>query len=460
MSNFHDNPPYGSEDRAYQKGSPASAWGRSAYELDRDRVLYSSSFRRLAGVTQTSAVNERRLLHNRLTHSLKVAQIGRRICQYLYRQNETRATRAGLEPDVVEAAGLAHDLGHPPFGHIAEQEIDDLTEEVGGFEGNAQTLRIVTKLAVRRQPPQNRGLDLTRETLNAILKYPRPREAMVKEPPEDRPSWTDRSRGHKWGAYETEAEDLEFARRHTVGGEVRSPNAMVMDWADDVGFATHDLDDYFRAGMIPLDRPEQDKSAILAHAGQRLERIGYTGVEPPELARAYDDVFREKPPNPFSGSRRDRYAIHHFVSDLIGRCVQAVSVLDVPPWIDIEPDIQYQVEILKELTWFYVIESPSLAALQQGQRRMIRELYGVLLGWLEDAAAKPRRSSVRIPASLESIVKDLNEDRSAGARSLTPEQKRMRAVSDYICTLTEDQAYDLFERITGMYRGSMFGAWF
>src|SRR5262249_38306651 len=141
---------------------------RTSFQRDRDRILYSSSFRRLAEVTQVVAANSGYVFHNRLTHSLQVAQVGRRIAEKL---NQTQhESQKFICPDVVEAACLAHDLGHPPFGHTAEQTLNTLAKKIGGFEGNAQSFRIVTRLASRSL--KYGGLDLTAATLSAILKYP------------------------------------------------------------------------------------------------------------------------------------------------------------------------------------------------------------------------------------------------------------------------------------------------
>ena len=154
---------------------------RTPFKRDRDRILYTNALRRLAGVTQVAADSEPHVFHNRLTHTLEIAQIARRIAERLARDNsEAALALGGIDPDVAEAAALAHDLGHPPFGHIAEELLDDLMcgeQKIrDGFEGNAQSFRIVTKLAVRNLHP---GLDLTRATLNAILKYPRLQNEMI-----------------------------------------------------------------------------------------------------------------------------------------------------------------------------------------------------------------------------------------------------------------------------------------
>ena len=154
---------------------------RTAFQRDRDRLLYSDYLRRLASVTQVASAAEGASFHNRLTHSIKVAQVGRRLAELLLSRDKDLA--GFLDPDVVEAAALAHDLGHPPFGHVADRHLCALAVEndLGdGFEGNAQTFRIVTRLSVRRSGG-GLGLDLTRATLAATAKYPWFRKRTVTE---------------------------------------------------------------------------------------------------------------------------------------------------------------------------------------------------------------------------------------------------------------------------------------
>src|SRR6185312_14400549 len=148
---------------------------RSRFQRDRDRVLYSSAFRRLAGVTQVVQAAEGHVFHNRLTHSLKVAQVARRLSEYLLKfgNAEQIVELGGLDSDVAECAALLHDIGHPPFGHAAEYEIQRSFKERGitdGFEGNAQSFRVATWVSSR--DPSARGLDLTAASLAGLLKYP------------------------------------------------------------------------------------------------------------------------------------------------------------------------------------------------------------------------------------------------------------------------------------------------
>lgn len=162
-----------SSDRAKRRYSAGTLDQRGPYQRDRDRILYCSAFRRLSGITQIARAGEADVFHTRLAHTLKVAQVGRRITEHLLKVQPTEAAHVGVDVEIVEAACLAHDLGHPPFGHLGEEVLNACVTEKGdhdGYEGNAQSLRILSQLAVRFESCN--GLDLTRATLAACIKYP------------------------------------------------------------------------------------------------------------------------------------------------------------------------------------------------------------------------------------------------------------------------------------------------
>jgi dGTPase len=405
---------------------------REPGQRDRDRVLYTTAFQRLAEVTQVLAPDEGHVFHNRLTHSLKVAQVARRLAEMLGREQPDAAAELGINPDVVEAAALAHDLGHPPFGHVAEEELDVLVTRAGledGFNGNAQSFRIVTNLALRS--PKYSGLDLTRATLNALLKYPWMRGPTGKQ-------------HQKWGAYKIEQAQFEWARGLCPDGDRRkSAEAELMDWADDVTYAVHDVADFFRAGLIPLDRlakesSERDRFLDKAFERRRQEgtdsELGYPQPELKEtLARVADFIpFDER----YTGTTLHRSTLRSYTAGLIARFMTAAQ-LHVPltpdeSRIKLDPDSHKEVVILKELTWHYVILNPSLMKLQYGQRHTIRRLFAIF-----NHAA--RNSNLGIfPHAYRELIRDAGDDMAL----------RTRLVCDYISGMTEHQAIGTHQRLT------------
>lgn len=445
---------------------------RSHFEHDRDRILYSSAFRRLAGVTQVAAVREFHLLHNRLTHSLKVAQLGRRIAQRLANGKDFSAD-LGCDsrylPDIVESAGLAHDIGHPPFGHIAEGVLRSKLREFfpsEDFEGNAQSFRVVTKLAVARE--EYPGLNLCRATLNAVLKYPQFAEEAF-----DRSeiSWANRSYGQKWGAYYSEEREFRWARgregdapdrRGRECKRVRSPAAVIMDWADDVSYATHDLNDYFRSGLIPLhtlrNESEAARGDFLGFATERLKSqyLNFDDNCALDFKNAYSQLLPDLPERKWRDCRDDRVRLARMTNELIARFANAVGV-GGDSGVEVPSSVQYQVEALKQLTWFYVINRPSLALAQEGQKAIVAQLFDMLMDLLRRGGKKGQ-----VAAPVPAFLADLYDEAKRATGLDSQDGVAARTVADYICVLTEDQALDLYERITGISvsRASIFGAWF
>jgi dGTPase len=406
---------------------------REPGQRDRDRVLYTSAFQRLAEVTQVLAPDEGHVFHNRLTHSLKVAQVARRLAEMLAKEQPDDAQQLGINPDVVEAAALAHDLGHPPFGHVAEEQLDQLVVRAGledGFNGNAQSFRIVTKLALRS--PKYEGLDLTRATLNALLKYPWMRGV----------AGTEHS---KWGAYGTEGEQLEWARALCPDGDRRkSAEAELMDWADDVTYAVHDVADFFRAGLIPLDRLAKDLSErdrFLSEAFKRREQEGTTselGYSQSELDQTLTEVADFIPfDRRYTGTTLHRSTLRFYTAALIARFMKAIR-LRIPSAsddrrVELEPNLHKEVVLLKELTWHYVIVAPSLIKLQYGQRHVIRKLFTIF-----NRAARLSDFGI-FPYAYRDLLEDAGDNPSL----------KMRLVCDYISGMTERQAIGTYQRLTG-----------
>lgn len=396
---------------------------RSNFERDSDRLLYSGAFRRLAVITQVVSPAGGHALHNRLTHALKVAQVGRRIGEKLQRsyKNKPKLLQklGGLDPIVVEAAALAHDLGHPPFGHIAEEELDKLLRQAGvkdGYEGNAQSFRIVTRLETREA--RREGLDLTRATLNAILKYPF-----------RRPSGAG-NRKVKFGAYKTEKKELEFARRYASDKEC-SLEAQIMDWADDISYAVHDLEDFYRIGKIPLERLGQSPDEVQALLNGMFERLrnALPAKEWPRYKETAARLFTFCPVSEqYTGTRIQRAALRGYASAIIHEAVAGSEVSDAGL---VKPErAERVVTILKQLTWHYVIENNSLATERYGRRKIIRTLFEIF----EKAA---RKNEWRLfPFAFQEQLRE-------GDAPLA------RTAADYVASLGEQRAVELFSELTG-----------
>jgi dGTPase len=396
-------------------------------------------------------------------------------------------------------------MGHPPFGHLAEKELDRLlieyTHPEGGktdfdiddddeeailkgdtpggirYEGNAQTFRIITRLAAHNSAIT--GLGLTRATLNAVLKYPY-----------GRGEWTHNetwSKG-KFGYYKTEKRAFDFAREGLPEESERSLSAEVMDYADDVTYAIHDMTDFYMTGQIPLNRllrearqesdakkdAERDSAEVetreLDSFDEYLEdneRVELSHTSASELfarlsesALGYPTLFE-----PFSGSQRERNLLDGFRSYLIGfyldaenetpsennkiRLVEidAKSESDPQYQLKIDDEVKEEIEILRELTHYYVIRDSSLMAQQRGQRKIIRTLFKTLY---EEAKGDDMSLSAIPKPYSEWIEGDLYRG-SFGP----PSNGRARAVADFIASMTEQQAIEMYERLTGDSPGSL-----
>jgi dGTPase len=356
---------------------PPKRAGRSDFERDRARVLHSAALRRLAAKTQVVRATSADFPRTRLTHSLECAQIGRELGQEI-----------GCDPDLVDAACLAHDIGHSPFVHNGEAALNELAAAIGGFEGNAQTLRLLTRLEPKTE---GAGLNLTRATLDATLKYP-----WFGEP------------GTKFGTYAEDAEVFGWIRQ---GAPDRRPclEAQVMDWADDVAYSVHDMEDGFHAGLITFknlksetERAEVSRTAIAYCPG------GVTEAELTEILEALLalDIW----PASYDGGPETVAALKNLTSELIGRfCVAAqqatlAAASESAPHSDLTSPFSHtspighsftryaadlvvprrqrlECALLKAITARYVMNRAGVVAAQARERELLTELtYAVERG--------------------------------------------------------------------------------
>jgi len=378
------------------------------------------------------------VIHNRLTHSLEVAQIARRLSEKLSSgvEAERVLTLTGpINPDVAEAAALAHDLGHPPFGHIAENQLDVLARKKGlldGFNGNAQSFRIVTKLSVRDE--EFPGLNLSAASLRAILKYP----------------WYRHTDGgkkqEKWGAYHSESEDFEFATSlGNPSDSLRSIEAEIMDWADDIAYAVHDVEDFYRADLVPLYRLKTDSKERNNFLQSRLPVAAkQANCSESDLGAQFENWITECPiDEQFDGRKRQRGALRKLTSTSIQNYLFAFDVVsngDIGWRVEIGSEAKMEVALLKQLTWHYVIDRAGVAAQQLGQRRLISHLFQQF----SNAAIKGRSKEILPPKCRELLTSEI-----------TPEE-RVRIVIDLIASMTESQAFQVNAMLSGTSRAHFY----
>jgi dGTPase len=378
--------------------------GRGTFERDRARVLHSSALRRLAAKTQVVSVGAGDFPRTRLTHSLECAQIGRELGAAL-----------GCDPDLVDAACLAHDLGHPPFGHNGESALAVLASGCGGFEGNAQSLRLLTRLETK---VPGAGLNLTRATLDATLKYP----------------WIagDGPAGSaKFGAYAEDAEAFGWIRRDAPPGRV-CLEGQVMDWADDVAYSVHDLEDGLQAGLITMARL-RDRAERQAVAELTVTTYCDPGsVSAGELAEVFDRLLGlDCWPAGFDGGPGSLAALKNLTSDLIGRFCQAAQAATLAASAGRGKLARYAADLvvpraqrlecalLKGVTARYVMSRAGAAAAQAAERDLVTELAAAI-----EAGA---------PSTLDPLLRPAWEVADSA-------RARRRVVVDQVASLTDTSA--------------------
>jgi dGTPase len=334
-------------------------------------VLHSASLRRLSAKTQVVQPDSDDFVRNRLTHSLEVAQIGREFGAAL-----------GCDADVVDTACLAHDLGHPPFGHNGETALNDIAAEIGGFEGNAQTLRLLSRLEAKRVHPNGRpaGLNLTRASLDAVTKYPWDNDE-------------DRWGTAKFGVYADDLEVFRWYRASQPDGR-RCLEAQTMDWSDDVAYSVHDVEDGVASGRLDLRalRSPTDMAPVIAMTRELYAR----DLDEAELSAALARLLATGwIPQSHDGSRGDLAVLKDMTSLLIGRFVQTVEVATRVKYgqgpltryaadLVIPDGVRAECAVMKGTAAHFVMFTDARRSLMGGQRTQIHELVGAYRDHPED----------------------------------------------------------------------------
>jgi dGTPase len=468
------------EDSDPHQAGKSSKDQRTSAQHDRDRILHTTAFRRLSDVTQVVNPREGQVYHNRLTHTLKVAQVGRRIAERLLSDKSLTDVinrLGGLDPDVVEAAALAHDLGHPPFAHTGETVLKELVQQYNadGFEGNAQSFRIVTKLAISRI--NYSGLNLSRATLRAILKYPWYRGAA--------PNPDYNTRYEKWGVYRSEKKYFEAVQELRGGPEkgVQSLEAAIMDLADDIAYATHDVEDFYRAGLIPLHHlwpqtvkveaypTEQFLKVFSAEADAFLAKVAkFRNLTVTKVRETFQQVayYFQLLEAPYRGIEDQKRILHTLFGTVIDNYANMVTIEEDDGVAKLamrdyeqQPadDVLLEIKIYKDLTRFYVHNHSPLKTQQFGERRILTDLFNIYFaayGSDQDSGVLPEdyqelrdrtfkeESGFVLPAS----------DRNGVPLATIDQALCARLAADYITRMTEAEARQMHSRLTGTDLGS------
>jgi dGTPase len=389
-------------------------------------MLHSAGLRRLAGKTQVvdpvdSSPEINTSPRTRLTHSLECAQVGRELGAAL-----------GCDPDLVETACLAHDIGHPPFGHNGEQVLAEVAEGCGGFEGNAQSLRLLTRLEPKRFSPDgfSVGLNLTRAALDAATKYPWPRGSHPRDPASP-----------KFGVYEDDLPVFAWLRKGTPADR-QCFEAQVMDWADDVAYSVHDVEDGLHAGHLDpnLLLAEPERREVFSVAAARYAH----GADEQELAEALDRLLtQEWWPHGYDGSAVAQARLKDASSQLIGRFCLAAERATRDAYgtgrltryraeLVVPREQRLECAVLKAVADRYVMQRDAQARRRAQQRIVIAELAEALLA----------RAPEGLDPQFRGIFDAADDDRT-----------RQRAVVDQIASLTDASATALHARLTSAYAG-------
>ena len=400
---------YSAQDQERFLDEPAKRPGRTEFMRDRARVIHSAALRRLAAKTQVAVPWENDFQRTRLSHSLECAQIGRELGESL-----------GADPDLLETACLSHDMGHPPFGHNGEEALADAAQSCGGFEGNAQSFRLLTRIEAKTVDKNGKslGLNLTRASLDAATKYP----------------WARSENPRKFGVYDDDVEIFQWVRQGAPAGR-KCIEAQIMDWSDDCAYSVHDLEDAIFAGQLSVKTFETDFDTLYA---EMIEVYGSDATKE-EAAAALSRLQKLSCwPLDFDRTHRSLARLKDTTSQLIGRFVLSAELEtrkvhgDGPLTrysanLEIPREQKIEVDFLKSVAGHYLISAAASQERYAKQQVVIHELVEMLF----EAA----------PAELDPIFK---EDWKLAQN----DSRRLRIVIDQIASLTDPGAYALHAHLS------------
>ncbi|MGJ8671635.1 dGTP triphosphohydrolase [Rubritalea sp.] len=391
---------------------------RTPFQIDRDRVLHTPSFRRLQSKTQVFWSGEYDFYRTRLTHSLEVAQIGRSICQYLNKTSEFLSKDYYIDSDLIEAACLSHDLGHPPFGHAGETSLNRLMANAGGFEGNAQTLRLLTE---RIFTARKSGMNPTRAFLDSVLKY----KTLWSELKSKNGGKVPKNHfiyDEQMGYLDWVFDGRDFAIEQTPGKQrdaFKAIECQIMDWADDVAYCLNDLADSVRAGFLTIQKIEQ-----------WAELNGFSIIEGSALGDLLDAI------------RRDR--LEPMMGRRIGKYLQAVSLEEDHNWMSavsnryhyklvVDEKMREESEVFKKLAFDVVFLSTELNQLEFKGNYMLEKLWNLLCDRYLNGEGQMYHL---LPGDIAAEIAEAEQ----------PEHKQ-RLLCDFLASLTDGSTARLYKRL-------------
>ena len=395
---------------------------RTQFETDRDRIIHTSAFRRLQAKTQVFLSGEYDFYRTRLTHSLEVAQIGRSICKFLRHESSVLSAEFFVDSNLVEAICLSHDLGHPPFGHAGERTLNELMKPYGGFEGNAQTLRLITE-TIYSSSGERQGMNPTRAFVDGILKYKTPHGQL--ENPENHFIY-DEQRSYVKFAFG----DVPVPQELSAGKNLnafRSIECQIMDWSDDAAYSLNDLADGIHSGIINKEKierwaREQSLSQDENHSLEELIEAVLTGQ------------------------------LEKIIAGKIGRFIQACSLSERKNFmsgatnryrfqLDIDRAVQKEAELYKNISIDLVFRSPQLHQLEHKGSYILQKIFNA---FQENYLGKEHSTINLLPADTERNV-----------RSTTDTNQRLRLLCDHIAGMTDGFAIRTYKRLFDAEFGSL-----
>jgi dGTPase len=395
---------------------------RSPFEIDRDRIIHTSAFRRLQAKTQVFLSGEYDFYRTRLTHSLEVAQIGRSICKFLQHESPLLSKEFAVDSNLVEAICLSHDLGHPPFGHSGERTLNELMKPYGGFEGNAQTLRLITE-TIYSSNRERQGMNPTRSFLDGILKYKTPHGEL--ENPVNH------------FIYDEQKSYVEFVfggasvPKELSGGKAlnsfRSIECQLMDWSDDAAYSLNDLADGIHSGIINKEKLERWASE------RSLSR---------EENRSLEDVL-----DAISTGQLEK-----IIAGKIGHFIQACSLSEWKNFmsgrtnrycfqLEIDQAIQREAELYKNISIDLVFRSPQLHQLEHKGGYILKKIFNAF----EENYLGKENSKINL----------LPRDTEQSVRNTASPRQRMRLLCDHIAGMTDGFAVRTYKRLFDAEFGSL-----